>query len=643
MTLTVDPITGDVASYTAANVARVTTPDADLVAAYPRVATVKTIVDDALAYAAVIGNDPVGEVTGDITRAFSNGSFVSGSWVAPTPRTEDRLSESSLGDLVATALREGMPGDIGVADLGLVNPGGLRADLLFAGDTTTNPANTDGVVTYAEANAVLPFINNVWLVDLTGAELKAVLEQQWQTNPGGPAPSRPFLHLGLSDNVTTTLDPTQPEGSRVTSVTIDGQALDPAATYTVSTFSFLGTGGDNFRAFKDGTARDTGLVDRDLWIDYLQATVPVTPDFARQQVYESGLPDLVYPSESVAFTLTRLDLTSLGSPENTTLEIVASDGGTDHDLGSVPVAGGTAAVAFDVPGSYAGGRTVTLTAQPSGTTVRIPIGVRGTSTVSGSAAPFAYGQAGTVAASVTPADATGTVELLDGATTVSSGSLAGGSVDLTIPAGTLQPGTTTLTLSYLGDTTHAPSTGTVDVEVTAAAATVTATATSASVVVRSGTTAVAVDVIATGVTGSGGYRPGNYEPFFNGTSCATPYVAGVAALIKSKNPTWTPTQVRTQLRDSAQDVVNVESGAGWDRYTGYGMVDAAAAVDAGAARSRRWLRSPAPRRPAARRSWCRSTTPRPATSRPGAGPSATAARPPPRTRPTPTPSPGSTT
>ncbi len=98
----------------------------------------------------------------------------------------------------------------------------------------------------------------------------------------------------------------------------------------------------------------------------------------------------------------------------------------------------------------------------------------------------------------------------------------------------------------------------------------------------------AVDLIAptilptTDISGSGGYRPGNYEPFFNGTSCATPYVAGVAALIKSKNPTWTPTQVRTQLRDSAQDVVNVESGAGWDRYTGYGMVDAAAAVDAGA-------------------------------------------------------------
>ncbi len=85
----------------------------------------------------------------------------------------------------------------------------------------------------------------------------------------------------------------------------------------------------------------------------------------------------------------------------------------------------------------------------------------------------------------------------------------------------------------------------------------------------------------TDIVGSGGFRSGDYEPFFNGTSCATPYVAGVCALIKSANPTWTATQVRDQLVDSAIDIVNVESGSGWDRYSGYGMVDAAAAVGGG--------------------------------------------------------------
>lgn len=94
----------------------------------------------------------------------------------------------------------------------------------------------------------------------------------------------------------------------------------------------------------------------------------------------------------------------------------------------------------------------------------------------------------------------------------------------------------------------------------------------------------AVDVLGptilptTDIVGTGGYRTGDYEPFFNGTSCATPYVAGVCALIVSKNPTWTPAQIRTQLLTTAQDVTSVESAAGWDRYAGFGMVDAAAAV-----------------------------------------------------------------
>ena len=60
-------------------------------------------------------------------------------------------------------------------------------------------------------------------------------------------------------------------------------------------------------------------------------------------------------------------------------------------------------------------------------------------------------------------------------------------------------------------------------------------------------------------------------------SCATPYVAGVSALIKSANLT-SPRRRSARLRTSAGDVVNVESGAGWDRYSGFGMVDAEAAV-----------------------------------------------------------------
>ena len=101
----------------------------------------------------------------------------------------------------------------------------------------------------------------------------------------------------------------------------------------------------------------------------------------------------------------------------------------------------------------------------------------------------------------------------------------------------------------------------------------------------------AVDIIAptilptTDLLGSAGYDPSDYSGFFNGTSCATPYAAGVAALVKMHNPGWTPAQIRAQLVNTAQDVTSVESGSGWDRYTGYGMVDAAAAVGGGSSGS----------------------------------------------------------
>ncbi len=97
----------------------------------------------------------------------------------------------------------------------------------------------------------------------------------------------------------------------------------------------------------------------------------------------------------------------------------------------------------------------------------------------------------------------------------------------------------------------------------------------------------AVDIIAptiqptTDIGAGGGYTPTDYNNWFNGTSCSTPYAAGVCALILSANPTFTPAQIRDQLVTTAQDVTSVESGAGWDRYTGYGMVDAAAAVNGG--------------------------------------------------------------
>jgi serine protease AprX len=61
---------------------------------------------------------------------------------------------------------------------------------------------------------------------------------------------------------------------------------------------------------------------------------------------------------------------------------------------------------------------------------------------------------------------------------------------------------------------------------------------------------------------------------YSGTSMATPFVAGTAALILTKQPTWTPAQVRTAIESTAQDV----GPTGKDNDWGSGLLDGYAAV-----------------------------------------------------------------
>lgn len=62
----------------------------------------------------------------------------------------------------------------------------------------------------------------------------------------------------------------------------------------------------------------------------------------------------------------------------------------------------------------------------------------------------------------------------------------------------------------------------------------------------------------------------------SGTSFSAPIVTGIVSLMLSKNPTLTPDQVKTLLQQTAKDV----DIPGFDQYTGYGLVDAAAALKA---------------------------------------------------------------
>ncbi len=105
---------------------------------------------------------------------------------------------------------------------------------------------------------------------------------------------------------------------------------------------------------------------------------PVAPDFARRSVAVANTTAAgVKPGEPVTLAVSKLDLTSLGSPVNTSLTAVFTDAaGKVTRLGTVPVAAGTAAVSLPVPaGAAAGAATLVLTAAESGTTVTADVTV----------------------------------------------------------------------------------------------------------------------------------------------------------------------------------------------------------------------------------------------------------------------------
>ncbi len=71
-------------------------------------------------------------------------------------------------------------------------------------------------------------------------------------------------------------------------------------------------------------------------------------------------------------------------------------------------------------------------------------------------------------------------------------------------------------------------------------------------------------------------RRGNSYGRMSGTSMASPHVAGLAALIRSRNPTLTNGEVRQILENSADDL----GEAGWDRYYGHGRINGRRAMEA---------------------------------------------------------------
>jgi 5'-nucleotidase len=203
---------------------------------------------------APLANAVIGEISADI------------------PRANNLAGESALGDVIAdaqlTATESAGTGDAVVA---FMNPGGIRDDLFFA---EISGGEAPGEVTFAEAFSVQPFGNSLVTMTLTGAQIDALLEQQFD-NPD--APSNRILQV--SDGFTYTWDASEPTGSKVdpATISIGGVTVNPAADYRVTVNSFLADGGDNFSVLVGGTDRLGGEIDLDALVTYFGDNSPVPP------------------------------------------------------------------------------------------------------------------------------------------------------------------------------------------------------------------------------------------------------------------------------------------------------------------------------------------------------------------------------
>jgi 5'-nucleotidase len=187
-----------------------------------------------------------------------------GSITATLSREEGPTGESALGDIITDAqLAATRSQQNGGAVIAFTNSGGIRASV---------PKTPDGRVTYADLFAAQPFGNTLVTVTMTGAQIKALLEQQWLNQP------KPRI-LQVSKGFAYTWDDKRQLGDFVAAegITLDDRPIDPAARYRVTVNSYLADGGDGFSVLKEASEPHIGPFEVPALEDYFKANSPLSP------------------------------------------------------------------------------------------------------------------------------------------------------------------------------------------------------------------------------------------------------------------------------------------------------------------------------------------------------------------------------
>ncbi len=270
---------------------------------------VDQIVSDAVATADELGSEVIAETAGDVP--FSRAVNSDG--------TENRSAASPLGQLIADAqlwaIRQNQP-DV---DFAVTNAGGLRADLPL------------GELTYRDLGDVQPFANTLVNVELTGEQVYRLFEEQWREDGS-------FSKHAQSSEVRYTYDAEAPEGERVQEVTIDGELVDPEATYTVGMNSYMAAGGGVEVPTEAVSTQDTGMNDLEAFVDYAREQEVLEPSLDRRAVgitWVSEHPaETVYaPGDEIALDLSGLSYSSEDVPVGESVEVSLAG----FDLGELDI------------------------------------------------------------------------------------------------------------------------------------------------------------------------------------------------------------------------------------------------------------------------------------------------------------------
>lgn len=142
-----------------------------------------------------------------------------------------RTEESNFGNWVTDVMRDEYD-----ADVAIQNGGGIRSDELYP----------DGDITRRMAQDIFPFPNNTVLLEVRGEAITEAIEL------GVSTVEETHGRFPQVSGLSFVYDPDADPENRLEELTVDGDDIDPEATYTLATNDFVAEGGDGYEMLADG-------------------------------------------------------------------------------------------------------------------------------------------------------------------------------------------------------------------------------------------------------------------------------------------------------------------------------------------------------------------------------------------------------